>query len=159
MVPSWARVDLRVMAMKRYSSFPKAPALLEPHHQIVLCHIKDTQRRSLTPLQGYSQCILQPQPTGLIWTIDLIFLVILTRCLVGKYFCVKLSGRCRFNPNNRFKTNKKYYKLNTCTQSWSTELRQWFKERVHFEILCVLQSLTWNTWRRQRDLLDKTLWV
>ena len=33
------RVDLGTMAMKGYSAFPKAPALLEPHHQIVLCHI------------------------------------------------------------------------------------------------------------------------
>ena len=30
-----ARVDLGAMAMKGYSAFPKAPALLEPHHQIV----------------------------------------------------------------------------------------------------------------------------
>ena len=27
--------DLRAMAMKGYSAFPKAPALLEPHHQVV----------------------------------------------------------------------------------------------------------------------------
>ena len=26
------------MAMKGYITFPKVPALLEPHHQIVLCH-------------------------------------------------------------------------------------------------------------------------
>ena len=30
------------IAMKWYSAFPKAPALLEPYHQIVLCHIQDT---------------------------------------------------------------------------------------------------------------------
>ena len=30
-----ARVDLGVMVMKGYSAFPKIPALLEPHHQIV----------------------------------------------------------------------------------------------------------------------------
>ena len=30
-----ARVDLGAMAMKGYSTFPKAPALLEPNHQIV----------------------------------------------------------------------------------------------------------------------------
>ena len=30
--------------MKGYSAFPKAPALLEPHHQIVYCHIQDTHR-------------------------------------------------------------------------------------------------------------------
>ena len=28
------RVDLEAMAMKGYSAFPKAPALLELHHQI-----------------------------------------------------------------------------------------------------------------------------
>ena len=27
------------MAMKEHSAFPKAPALLEPQHQIVWCHI------------------------------------------------------------------------------------------------------------------------
>ena len=30
-----ARVDLGAVAMKEYSAFPKAPALLELHHQIV----------------------------------------------------------------------------------------------------------------------------
>ncbi len=30
------------MAIKGYSAFPKAPALLEPHHQIVSCHNQDT---------------------------------------------------------------------------------------------------------------------
>ena len=43
MLPLWARVDLETMAMKEYSTFPKAPALLEPHHQIVQCHIQDTR--------------------------------------------------------------------------------------------------------------------
>ena len=35
MLPLWARVDQGAIAMKRYSALPKAPALLEPHHQIV----------------------------------------------------------------------------------------------------------------------------
>ena len=48
------RVDLRAMPMKRYSAFPKARALLEPHYQIVLCHILDT-RWGLTSLQMRSQ--------------------------------------------------------------------------------------------------------
>ena len=30
-----ARVDLGAMVMKGYSAFPKAPASLEPHQQIV----------------------------------------------------------------------------------------------------------------------------
>ena len=41
-----------MMAMKGYSAFPKALALLELHHQIVLCHIQDIhwQGRDLTTL-------------------------------------------------------------------------------------------------------------
>ena len=31
------------MIMKEYSAFSKAPGLLKPHHQIVWCHIQDTQ--------------------------------------------------------------------------------------------------------------------
>ena len=34
-LPLRARVDLEVMAMKGYSAFPKAPALLDLHYQIV----------------------------------------------------------------------------------------------------------------------------
>ena len=30
-----ARVELGAMVMKEYSAFPKAPAFVEPHHQIV----------------------------------------------------------------------------------------------------------------------------
>ena len=41
--PLRARLDLGVMAIKGYSAFPKVPALLEPQHQIVLCHIQDTR--------------------------------------------------------------------------------------------------------------------
>ena len=56
------------MAMKGYSAFPKAPALLEPHHQIVYGHILDTRvfwgGEGFTLLQGCSLCIPQLQPTG-----------------------------------------------------------------------------------------------
>ena len=38
MLPRRARVDLGAMAMKGCSVFPKAPALLGPHHQTVWCH-------------------------------------------------------------------------------------------------------------------------
>ena len=34
-LPLRARMDLEVMAMKEYSAFPNASALLEPHQQIV----------------------------------------------------------------------------------------------------------------------------
>ena len=33
-LPSRARVDLGMMAMKEYTAFPKAPGLLEPRYQI-----------------------------------------------------------------------------------------------------------------------------
>ena len=36
MLPLRARVDLEAMAMKGYPGFPKSPALLKPHHQIVI---------------------------------------------------------------------------------------------------------------------------
>ena len=42
MLPLRAGVDQGAMAMKGYSVFPKAPSLLEPHDQIVYCHIQDT---------------------------------------------------------------------------------------------------------------------
>ena len=63
MLPLRARVDLGVMAIKSYSAFPKTPALLESHHQIVWCHLQHTLWGSLTPQQKCSECILQPQPT------------------------------------------------------------------------------------------------
>ena len=37
------------MAMKGYFAFPQALVLLEPHHQIVLCHIQDTCWRGAYP--------------------------------------------------------------------------------------------------------------
>ena len=43
MLPLRARVGLGVIAVKEYSAFPKAPALLKPDHQIVSCHIQDTR--------------------------------------------------------------------------------------------------------------------
>ena len=49
---------------KPYSVFPKALAILESHHQIASCHIKDTRGGNLTPLPRCSRCILQPLPTG-----------------------------------------------------------------------------------------------
>ena len=59
--PLQTRVDLRAMAIKGYSTFPKAPALLEPRHQIVYFHIQETRWGRLR--QRCNRCILQPQPT------------------------------------------------------------------------------------------------
>ena len=62
------------MALKGYSTFPKAPAILEPQLQIVLCYIQDTRcgGGALTPLQRCSWWILKPQPIelfGLVWVL------------------------------------------------------------------------------------------
>ena len=35
MLPLWAKVNLGAIIMMKYTAFPKAPALLEPHLQIV----------------------------------------------------------------------------------------------------------------------------
>ena len=56
-LPFWAKVDLENMPIKGYSAFPTAPAL-EPYHQIVLCHNRDTYRRIFTPPQKCTRCIL-----------------------------------------------------------------------------------------------------
>ena len=45
------RVNLGAVTMKGYSTFPKAPALLEPHPQIVLYHIQETHGRGGLTLQ------------------------------------------------------------------------------------------------------------
>ena len=58
-LPFRARVDLGAMVMEEYSALPKVLALLEPHPQIVYCHIQVTCRQSLR----CSWCILQPQDT------------------------------------------------------------------------------------------------
>ena len=65
------------MAIKGYSTLLKALLLLEPHHQIVLCHIQNTRWWGLTLLQRYNRCIQQPQPIGLRW------FNIISRTLVG----------------------------------------------------------------------------
>ena len=55
-----ARVDLGAMAMKGYSAFPKAPALLELYDQMQFCIIYRTLVGwgVLLPLQRCSRCIL-----------------------------------------------------------------------------------------------------
>ena len=53
-------MDLGVIDIKEYSTFPKAMEL-ELHHQMVLCHIGDTcWGGGLSPKQRYSRCILKP---------------------------------------------------------------------------------------------------
>ena len=64
MLPLQATVNLKAMAMKGYSTIPKAPALLEPHHMFSVIIRTHVGGRGLTPQQKSSWCILQTQLTG-----------------------------------------------------------------------------------------------
>ena len=57
------------MAIKGYSTFPKAPALLEPQHKIVLGHIQDTQDSYLSSEMQlvYSTALADWTKIGLVW--------------------------------------------------------------------------------------------
>ena len=66
MLPFRARVDLGVMAMKGYSAFPKFPASLEPHHQIVLCNIQETRWRRSYPFAEVQSVYSPASPAD--WT-------------------------------------------------------------------------------------------
>ena len=62
MIPLWVRVDVGAMAMKEYSAFPKAPILLESHHQIVWCHIQDTDYEGVLLLCRDAICLYNKAP-------------------------------------------------------------------------------------------------
>ena len=68
MLPLQARVDTGAMATKGYSASSEAPALLESHHQIFLCHIQDTRwverEGGLTPSFRETVYSTALQPTG-----------------------------------------------------------------------------------------------
>ena len=91
-----ARVDLEAMAMKEYSAFPKAPVLLEHHHQIVLCHNQDTRGGGLVPLQRCGCCILQPQLIGQPW-IKKTSHLILDRKMTQKHYTQDLQKKKKKN--------------------------------------------------------------
>ena len=65
MLPLQASVDQGAMVMKRYSTFPKTPALLEPNNRLFSVLSRTFIGRGLTSLWKCSWCILQPQLTGL----------------------------------------------------------------------------------------------
>ena len=83
------RVDLGSMAMKRYTAFPKAFALLETHHKIVLYHTQDTCWVSFTP-SGEMQSVYftAPYPTSRLGDIHFVsvafayYVIILFFCLL-----------------------------------------------------------------------------
>ena len=65
MLPLQVRVNLGAIAMKRYSTFPKAPGL-EPCHHCLMSYLEHSLvEDALSSLQRCSLCILQPQLTEL----------------------------------------------------------------------------------------------
>ena len=61
------------MAMKKYSTFPKAPVLLEPHHQIVKCHIQDPLWWSFPSAEKQSVYSTAPANWEMGVEVDLVF--------------------------------------------------------------------------------------
>ena len=82
------KVDLGVMAIKGYSGFPKALALLEPHHQIVWCHIQDNHcgGRGLTTLQRSCRCMLHPRLHPLDYRTLVVAVLPLCRDILGVFY-------------------------------------------------------------------------
>ena len=65
-LPLRVRVDIGTMAIKEYSTFPKPPALQEPHHQIVKRHQQDTHRGEVLPTDQDAVCVFySPTPNQL----------------------------------------------------------------------------------------------
>ena len=64
-LPLQDRVNLGVMAMRGYTAFPKAPALLESYSQIVSWHIQDTRWWGSYPLgKGAAGVFYSPNRLG-----------------------------------------------------------------------------------------------
>ena len=101
MLPLRATVDLGAMATKRCSAFPKAPALLWPHHQIDKCHIQNTHWRNSYP-SAEVQSVYSTAPAD--WAISLLKfsllkLVRFTSCTISTIICLLL---CLIYPNRYF---------------------------------------------------------
>ena len=60
MLPRRVRVDVGVISMKGYSTFPKPPASLEPHHPMLLCHIQDSRWAGRLTLCRGSVSVFEP---------------------------------------------------------------------------------------------------
>ena len=97
------------MTMKECSAFPKAPASMEPHHQIVLCHIQDTHWGG-----GYPSAEVQSvySTARVDWAI--IYLTarpLLRRPMLGKiYLCMRVCVCVRVKMYT-------YLKKSQCLQS------------------------------------------
>ena len=75
------------IAMKGYSAFPKAPALLEPLLSYSLVPYPGHLLRGLTSLQRCSRCILQHQTTGLYPLVFVFINLLYTYIYIYIYIC------------------------------------------------------------------------
>ena len=129
MLPLRARVDLGAMAMKGFSAFPKPPGL-EPHHQIVLCHIQDTWWECLSPGRRCSRCI--PVDGAIIMMTNQSALS-LNRCLSWNFWCqqFKIYTRicdvwCKYFFNkNLLKFYKQMEKTRICQNEQNGQPMEW----------------------------------
>ena len=83
---------LGTMAMKRYSIFPRAPAVLIPHHQIVSCHIQDTHWRVGSYPSTEMHSVYPTAPAD--WALVLMIIIICLHVVV--WFQVFLSNTNNF---------------------------------------------------------------
>ena len=94
------RVDLRAMAMKGCSTFPNAPASLEPHHQIVQCPIQDTRWGGVLTLCRGAVCVFyrpsrqgNHKPEGIHRHHEIIYTQVPTDRMVGQAVRRDLSSQ------------------------------------------------------------------
>ena len=101
--------------MNGYSTFPKAAALLEPHHYcLVLYPGHSLEGRGLTHLQRCSSCSLQPQPTEQYTELNgktVLFQII--------QFCINMQFKCKNSP---LSTNTFYFHFKQFSLAWVCNL-------------------------------------
>ena len=81
MLSHWVRVDQGTMALKEYSVFPKAPAVLKSRCQIVSIHIKDICWGVLSFYWDPVGVFYSPELTGpdKLWSLQMFLLLMFTR--------------------------------------------------------------------------------
>ena len=61
MLPLWVRLDLKAIAVREYTTLPKAPSSLEPHHHIVVQpHTYTRRKHNQTWFTNFNERTNQP---------------------------------------------------------------------------------------------------
>ena len=113
------------MAMKGYSAFPKAAASLEPHHQIVQCHIQDTHGVGVLPLcRGAVGVFYSPIRLGK----NIFVLCSMISCCVIKRLLSKKQSDSLGNPQEVLKS-KRMLQLKISSELYVSFEKETFKRR------------------------------